>query len=86
VNARDARLLFDECLPYPFVMRLVHFVGPGSDEGPVIRHLFDFAPSGTYDENWLPQLKDGGWTVISADVGRQPNKNRGKKFNDPQKG
>jgi len=80
VNARDARLLFDECLPRPFVMRLVQFVAPKAGEGPVIQHLFDFAPSGTFDEDWLPQFKDEGWTVISADGGRTPNKNRGKKL------
>src|SRR4051794_7320785 len=61
-------------------MRLGEFVRPKEGVGPVIRHLFDFAPSGTFDEDWIPQFKDEGWTVISADGGRKPNKNRGKKL------
>jgi hypothetical protein len=80
VSARVPRLLFDECLPRPLVNRLVEFVSPEEGAGPVIRHLFDYAPSGTFDEVWIPRFKDEGWTVISADAGRKPNKGRGRKL------
>jgi hypothetical protein len=80
VSVREPRLLFDECLPQPFVTRLVGFVRPTEGAGPVIRHLFDYATPGTFDEDWIPRFKDEGWTVISADGGRRPNKNRGKKL------
>lgn len=76
----DARLLFDECLPKPVVTRLVEFVKSKEYEGLIIKHLFELAPSGTFDEVWIPQIKDEGWTVISADGGRTPNKKRGKKL------
>ncbi len=80
VNPRDARILFDECLPRPFVTRLVEFLRPTEGEGPILSHLFDIAPPGTFDEVWIPRIKDEGWTVISADGGRRPNKGRGKKL------
>lgn len=76
----EARLLFDECIPQPLVARLVEFVRPKAGEGPIIRHLFEFAPPGTFDEIWLPGFKEECWTVISADGGRTPNKGRGRKL------
>jgi hypothetical protein len=73
-------LLFDECLPQPALVRIVEFLNLKEGEGPTLRHLFDIAPSGTFDEVWIPRIKDEGWTVISADGGRKPNKKRGKKL------
>jgi hypothetical protein len=60
--------------------RLAEFVKPNEGEGPIISHLLDLAPPGTFDEVWIPRIKDEGWTVISADGGRTPNKRRGKKL------
>ena len=80
MSVHEPRPPFDECLPQPFVRRLVEFVSPKEGAGPVIRHLFDYAPSGTFDEDWIPRFKDEGWTVVPADGGRKPNKNRGKKL------
>jgi hypothetical protein len=80
VSGRNARILFDECVGRPVVARLVEFVQPASPEGLEIRHVLDLAPAGTRDEIWLPTLAGAGWTVISADGGRTPNKNRGQKL------
>jgi len=76
------RLLFDECLPPPCVARLAEFLDPARLELISYRSLFDLAPPGTRDEDWIPLLKDQGWTVISSDGGRTPNKNRGRKLPD----
>ena len=35
---------------------------------------------GTHDEEWVPKLATEGWTVITADGGRTPNRNRGEKL------
>ena len=80
MTVRSARLLFDECVGLPIVERLREFVLPASPTGLEIRHILDLAPSGIRDEVWLPTLKGAGWTVISADGGRKPNRKRGKKL------
>ena len=61
-------------------MKLADLVAIGGGEKPEVRHLFDYAPSGTYDEDWIPSLAPGGWTVVTADGGRTPNKKRGEKL------
>ena len=60
--------------------RLREFIGPNELQGITLSHLFDIAPSGTFDEDWIPGLKNEGWTIVSADGARKPNKNRGKKL------
>jgi len=80
VKLSEVRLFFDECLPRAMLVRLAEFVKPETGECPVLRHLLDFESQGTFDEVWIPQIKGEDWTVISADGGRQPNKNRGKKL------
>ena len=77
---RASKLLFDECIPSPALARIAEFIRTNDGEGPVIKHLLDLAPSGILDEEWIPRIKDEGWTVISADGGRRPNKGRGKKL------
>jgi hypothetical protein len=80
VSPGEVRILFDECLPRPILERLAEFIGPRELQGITLSHLFDIAPPGTFDEDWIPGLKDEGWTVVSADGGRRPNKGRGKKL------
>ncbi len=82
MSGGGGRLLFDECLPPPLVARLAEFLGTEQRERIVYKSLFDLAPSGTRDEDWIPLIKDQGWTVISADGARKPNKGRGKKLPD----
>ncbi len=73
-------LLFDECFGRPSIDRLSQLVSVDKAEKPEIRHIFDFAPSGTFDEVWIPNLATQGWTVITSDRGSQPNRNRGEKL------
>ena len=76
----EARLLFDECLGWPAIDRLIQLVAMGKGEKPEISHVLKFAPSGTRDEDWIPRLAPQGWTVITTDGGRSPNKRRGEKL------
>jgi PIN like domain len=80
VKSRDVKLLFDECIPGPLLARVAEFVRTTHEKGPTLTHLLEIAPSGILDEEWVPRLKDEGWTVISADGARKPNKNRGRKL------
>jgi hypothetical protein len=80
VSLDTARLLFDECLGRPAIERLVDLIEMGKGEKPVVRHVLEFAPPGTHDEIWIPKLATEHWTVITADSGRQPNRNRGEKL------
>jgi hypothetical protein len=80
VNPNTARLLFDECLGRPSIERLSALVATGKGEKPEIKHILEFAPSGTRDEVWIPRLASEGWTVITTDGGRTPNKLRGEKL------
>lgn len=75
-----ARLLFDECLGRPAVDRLSRFLADGPSDKPDVSHLFEFAPTGTADEVWIPMLASEGWTVVTADGGKTPNKKRGEKL------
>lgn len=52
----------------------------GKGEKPEIRHLLEFQQSGVQDEIWIPRLSSEGWTIITSDGGRTPNKNRGEKL------
>jgi hypothetical protein len=79
VNFDNVRLLFDECLGLPAIRRLSELVAMGRGEKPEIRHVLEFAPAGTRDEDWIPKLAPEGWTVITSDGGRTPNKKRGEK-------
>lgn len=76
----DARLLFDECLGRPAIERLSQLVAMGKGEKPEIRHVLESAATGARDEDWIPQLAPRGWTVITTDGGRTPNKRRGEKL------
>ena len=80
MSPSEVRLLFDECIPQPSFERLVDFLGPKKLEGILLKHLFEVAPPGTRDEDWIPKLKEEGWTIVSADGGKSPNKGRGKKL------
>jgi hypothetical protein len=80
VNTNSARLLFDECLGRPAVDLLKQLVAMGGGDKPVLSHILEFAPSGTRDESWIPRLAPEGWTVITSDGGRKPNKKRGEKL------
>jgi len=50
VNPGAAKLLFDECLPTPFVNRLADSLRLKVDVGVILSPLLEFAPSGTFDE------------------------------------
>lgn len=76
----SARLLFDECFGKPAVDCIAQLSAMGKGEKPEIRHLFEFAPSGTRDEDWIPKLADENWLVLTTDGGRKPNKKRGEKL------
>jgi hypothetical protein len=80
VTSLDIRILFDECLPRPILERIAEFIGPKELQGITLSHLFEIAPAGTFDEIWIPRLKDERWTVVSADGGRRPNRSRGRKL------
>ena len=80
MNDRPAKLLFDECLGKPAISKLAEIVAMGGGVKPQVSHLFEYAPPGTRDEVWVPGLASDGWTVITADGGHRPNKNRGAKL------
>jgi hypothetical protein len=80
VSLGDARLLFDECIGWPSIKRLAELVEMGRGDKPEVRHVLQLAPAGTRDEDWIPKIASEGWTVISADGGRWPRKNKGEKL------
>lgn len=80
MNPTTARFLFDECFGKPIVEPLRALVGMGKGEKPELKHILDITASGTHDEVWIPQIAREGWTVITIDGGRRPNKQRGEKL------
>jgi hypothetical protein len=80
MNPTTAQFLFDECLGKPIVEPLRILVNMGKGEKPELKHILDFTASGTHDEVWVPQIAREGWSVITIDGGRQPNKQRGEKL------
>jgi hypothetical protein len=80
MNPTTARFLFDECLGKPIVEPLARLISMGKGEKPGVAHILDFTGMGTRDEDWIPRIARDGWTVITQDGGRTPNKLRGKKL------
>ena len=80
MNPTTARFLLDECLGEPVVEPITKLVAMGKGEKPELAHLLDFVPVGTQDEVWIPRMAADGWTVITSDGGRTPNKRRGAKL------
>ena len=80
MNPTTARFLLDECLGRPIVEPLSQLIAMGKGEKPVIEHVLNLTASGTRDEVWIPQIARDGWTVITGDGGRTPNKQRGEKL------
>ncbi len=80
MNPTTARFLLDECLGKPIIEPLSKLIGMGKGEKPEVRHVLEFTAMGTRDEVWIPQIAREGWTVITVDGGRTPNKQRGEKL------
>jgi hypothetical protein len=64
------KILFDENFGEPLVTALADFLD--RYDGDVdIKHIFKFVKPSAKDENWVPKIAAGGWTVISTDRGRR---------------
>ena len=71
------RLLFDECVGKPVMLKLQEFVPPGVE----LHHIIDKYAAGDKDEDWIPKLgTEGGWVVITSDAGK--NSKVGQKLPD----
>lgn len=67
------RLLFDDCLSKHAVnalKTLAEFTS-GSVE---FAHLVDFNLSGKTDDEWVPEIADQGWIVVTTDRGKKPSR------------
>lgn len=80
MSQTTAKLLFDECLGRPIIGPLRALIGMGKGEKPELGHVLEFTAMGTRDEDWIPRIANEGWTVITADGGKTPNKQRGEKL------
>jgi len=65
------KILFDECIGKPHSEHLAKFVAISDDANAEVRHVLDFQPQGVLDEEWIPRIKDEGWTIITQDRSRQ---------------
>jgi hypothetical protein len=65
------RVLFDENIGKPIacaIAQLLAFYRPA----PEVMHLIDFeGREGSDDRQWIPKLSEGGWIVVSGDMGRK---------------
>ena len=66
--------------PQTLLAWLAEMVRPAQGQGPVLAHIIDLSLAGLFDEDWVPLFLRTKCTIISADGGRQPNKNRGRKM------
>ncbi len=61
------RLLFDECIGKPVMVKVRDLIPPGIE----FYHIVDKYTAGEKDEDWIPKLgTEGGWVVITSDAGR----------------
>jgi hypothetical protein len=76
VNSK-VRLLFDECIGHPLVTQLAGVIGiePADIE---LSHVIWKGFASKIDDEWVPQIADEGWIVISGDEGKA--KSRGSKL------
>jgi hypothetical protein len=70
------RLLFDDCISKKAVIAL-KALADFTDGQVEVAHLADFALSGQRDDDWIPQIPDKTWIVVTTDRGK---KNRGGKL------
>lgn len=70
MTSRPAKLLFDENVPILLVTKLTAFVEQNRELKADIKHLSQLFHGGKKDEDWVPQILQGGWTVISGDTGK----------------
>lgn len=67
---QPVKLLLDECLGHPLVADINKMLS-WDDPQPTIHHLFNYFRSGVKDPVWIPQVKDEGWIILTADRGRK---------------
>lgn len=74
------RFLFDECVGKPVLEQIAKALALTLDDS-VLAHILDYQKSGTFDQDWIPQLAEAGnWIVISADRGGRGRKQKGEKL------
>jgi hypothetical protein len=69
------KLLFDECLGKPLLEDIKQLLS-WDEPKPVINHILDYFKSGICDSEWIPQVADGGWIIITSDRGKNSNRNK----------
>ena len=68
--SQPVKLLLDECLGPPLVEDINKMLS-WDNPPPTIHHLFNYFRAGVKDPIWIPQVKDGGWIILTADRGKK---------------
>jgi len=63
----------DECLGKPMMEKLAATLSASPHE-PHLKHMRDFQEEGVLDSVWIPQIRNEGYVVITADRGKHKNK------------
>lgn len=67
---QPVKLLLDECLGFPLVESISKMLS-WDDPPPTIHHLLNYFKQGIKDPDWIPQVKDGGWIILTSDRGKK---------------
>lgn len=73
------KLLFDECVGRAVLPKITEFLGI-SENPPELSHVLQFQEQGVHDEDWIPQIAEERWIVVTADRGRRGKQSKGEKL------
>lgn len=68
---REIKVIFDECLSHLMMESLRPFI-ERDGQTLILKAVIEYQKAGVPDKEWIPKIAaEGGWIVISADLGRQ---------------
>ena len=76
---KKSKLLFDECVGWPAIEKLASLLDLTGDDVE-LEHAVRLGFGGMKDEDWIPQIANDGWSIVTGDRGRGKRRNRGDKL------
>lgn len=74
------KLLFDECIGHPLVTQLIDVSVKFGPQEVDISHVIWLEFGGRNDDEWIPEIANENWVIITGDSGKRKKPGRGEKL------